>query len=206
MSTHLNKVVQKQPAHKGTKQQTASTSENPTDARLRILRDEILPAVPYILSTYTSLTPEHVKVQYPQNEINWRKFTLFSRGEDELQYLTFKDRSSDHDIRGMYARGGWDDGKGRIAPLHEPYSRTSSDGTPRQGQAAKKKKITLADYKNRDKNKSSQPVAAAAVITAPTPKEGVRDVAKEANHTTDNESKAKTQQPESHGRKRYGPD
>ncbi len=202
MSTLPHKSLQAPPTQRVAKHQTAYKGEHPVDSRLRILRDEVLPKAPYILSTTTSLTPEHVRIQYPQNAINWRKYTLFCRGEDELQYVTFKDRSSDHDIRGMYARGGWDDGKGKIAPLEEPYSRTSSDGTPRQGQASKKKKITLADYKNRDKNKALQS-APSATTTAPKPKEGARGAYKSEEHATNIKDTPKTHQLEQHGQKRY---
>jgi len=200
MSTASNKTLQRPPTHKEAKHLIAYKGEHPVDARLRILRDNILPKVPYILSTVTSLTPEHVKTQYPQNDNNWRKYTHFCRGEDELQYVTFKDRSDDHDIRGMYARGGWDDGKGKIAPPEEPYSRTSSDGTPRQGQASKKKKITLADYKNRDKNKAPH---SAATSTVPKLKEGTKGDNKSVDYAANIKDVAKTHQSELHGQKRY---
>lgn len=202
-------ILQKPPTREETKQQTTYKDEDPVDARLRILRNEILPTVPYILSTNFSLHSEHIKSHYPQNEINWRKYTLFCRGEDELQYLTFKDRSDDHDIRGMFARGGWDDGKGKIAAREEPYSRTSSDGTPRQGQAATKKKISLADYKNRDKNRASQPAltATASSATAHRLKEGVKEGVQGIEKSVDNAAKIKVdanlQHTEQHGHRRY---
>ena len=155
MSTRLDKNTEKSTQPAATKPKTDET-EHPVDARLRKLNDEILPKAPYILSCPASLKDEFVKTHYPQNVINWKKFSLFKPGEEELQYLTFKDRSDDGDIRAMHARGGWDDGKGRIATLHEPYSRASSDGTPRQGPAPKKK-ITLAEYQNKDRSKAATP-------------------------------------------------
>ena len=127
--------------------------EQPLDARLRQLKAKILPESPYILhvrSTYRQ-SPEHANL--------WRVGTRFDPNEEELQYLTFKDRTNDS-TPGLFCRGGWDDGKGGLAPPEEPYSRTSSDGTPLQGQG-QKKKISLADYNKRDKNK------AATVITKP---------------------------------------
>ena len=127
--------------------------EQPLDARLRQLKAKILPESPYILhvrSTYRQ-SPEHANL--------WRVGTRFDPNEEELQYLTFKDRTNDS-TPGLFCRGGWDDGKGGLAPPEEPYSRTSSDGTPLQGQG-QKKKISLADYNKRDKNK------AATVITHP---------------------------------------
>lgn len=116
------------------------------DARFRRLKDRVLPESPYILhvrSTYRQ-NPEHANL--------WRIGTHFDLNEEDLQYVTFKDRTSDL-TPGLFCRGGWDDGKGGLAPPEEPYSRTSSDGTPLQGQV-QKKKISLADYNRRDKNKT----------------------------------------------------
>lgn len=116
------------------------------DARFRRLKDRVFPESPYILhvrSTYRQ-NPEHANL--------WRIGTHFDLNEEELQYVTFKDRTSDL-TPGLFCRGGWDDGKGGLAPPEEPYSRTSSDGTPLQGQV-QKKKISLADYNRRDKNKT----------------------------------------------------
>lgn len=122
------------------------------DARFRRLKARVFPESPYILyvrSTYRQ-NPEHANL--------WRIGTHFDLNEEELQYVTFKDRTSDL-TPGLFCRGGWDDGKGGLAG--EPYSRTSSDGTPLQGQV-QKKKISLADYNRRDKNKT------VAVITKST--------------------------------------
>lgn len=128
-------------AHRAT-----SKAEHPVDARFRRLKAKTLPESPYILHVRTTYrqSPEHANL--------WRIGTRFDPNEEELQYLTFKDRTNDL-TPGLFCRGGWDDGKGGLAPPEEPHSRTSSDGTPLQGQG-QKKKISLADYNKRDRNKA----------------------------------------------------
>ncbi|KAL6720224.1 hypothetical protein ACLMJK_002145 [Lecanora helva] len=154
MSTPSNKALEKSAQHSDVKL-VQNQSGHPVDSRLERLKEKVLPEAPYILSCPGSLRDEFVKIHYPQNAINWRKYSLFKPDEEELQYLTFKDRSTDSDIRSMYTRGGWDDGKGRIAAPEEPFSRTSSDGTPRPGQP--KKRITLAQYHTKDRSKATTP-------------------------------------------------
>lgn len=141
-------------------QRTIDKAEHPVDARFRRLKTRVLPESPYILharSTYRQ-SPEHASL--------WQIGTHFDLNEEELQYLTFKDRTNDL-TPGLLCRGGWDDGKGGLAPPEEPFSRTSSDGTPLQGQG-QKKKISLADYNKRDKNRA---VAAPMKATSPKPRE-----------------------------------
>ena len=61
----------------------------------------------------------------------------------------------------LHAHGQWDDGRGGIAIHDKSLSHNSSGHTPLQGLGVKKK-ITLADYKNRDKSKNGvrEPVPA----------------------------------------------
>lgn len=54
----------------------------------------------------------------------------------------------------LRAHGQWDNGNGGLAPTEEPPSQTSSGRTPLAGQSAIKR-ISLADYKNRDKSKAA---------------------------------------------------
>lgn len=170
---------------------TANKAEHLVDARFRRLRAKVLPEAPYILhvrSTYRQ-SPEHANL--------WRVGTRFDSNEEELQYLTFKDRTNDL-TPGLLCRGGWDDGKGGLAPPEEPYSRTSSDGTPLQGQG-QKKKISLADYNRRDKNKV---VAATTKSTSPKPKEQ-RKYDTSSKGLDANARGHKPIQVEQHGHKRY---
>ena len=172
-------------------QRKTDKAEQPVDTRLRRLKAKVLPESPYILhvrSTYRQ-SPEHANL--------WRIGTHFDLNEEELQYVTFKDRTDDL-TPGLLCRGGWDDGKGGLAPPEESYSRTSSDGTPLQGQG-QKKKISLADYNRRDKNKA---VAAAVKPTSPKAKEQQQDKAgiKESEESI---GAPKTVQVKQHGQKRY---
>ena len=127
------------------------TKEHPIDVRLDRINDTILPTAPYLLGAECSLTAQYVQRAYHHTSNDWRKYTNFEPHEQKLQYMTFKDRSVDGNIRGLHARGGWDDGNGAIAPLETPSSRSSTDfsatGRPR-------KKITLAEYKNKARNKA----------------------------------------------------
>lgn len=178
------------PARLSEAQRTTNKAEHPVDARFRRLKAKVLPETPYILhvrSTYRQ-SPEHANL--------WRLGSHFDPNEEELQYLTFKDRTNDL-TPGLFCRGGWDDGKGGLAPPEEPNSRTSSDGTPLQGQG-QKKKISLADYNKRDKNKA---VAATTKPTGPKPKEHQKDEAsiKGLNATV---KLPKPLQVEQHGQKR----
>ena len=172
-------------------QRMTDKAEQLVDARFRQLKDKILPESPYIL---------HVRTTYRQNPEHanlWRTNTHFEPNEEELQYVTFKDRTNDS-TPGLFCRGGWDDGRGGLAPPEEPYSRTSSDGTPLQGQGHKKK-ISLADYNRRDKNKT---VAATTKPASPKTAEQPKDNA--SVRETDTMVRAsRPAQVEHHGLKRY---
>ena len=172
-------------------QRMTDKAEQLVDAQFRRLKDKILPESPYIL---------HVRTTYRQNPEHanlWRTGTHFELNEEELQYVTFKDRTNDS-TPGLFCRGGWDDGRGGLARPEETYSRTSSDGTPLQGQGHKKK-ISLADYNRRDKNKT---VAATTKPANPKTAEQPKDNANV--HETDTMVRAsRPTQAEHHGLKRY---
>lgn len=172
-------------------QRSTNKAEHPVDARLRRLKAKVLPESPYILRVRTTYrqSPEHANL--------WRIGTRFDPNEEELQYLTFKDRTNDL-TPGLFCRGGWDDGKGGLAPPEEPHSRTSSDGTPLQGQG-QKKKITLADYNKRDRNKA---VPATAKSTSPKTKQQQKDGANLKGLNANVETH-RPLQVEPHGQKRY---
>lgn len=179
-------------------QQSIAKGMHRVDAALIRLKQDVLPTTPYLLSTPTSLRPEHLKAFYPNNAISLKRYSLFRPGEEELQYLTFKDRSGDPDIHGLTTRGGWDDGKGRIAPLEESFSRTSSDGTPRQGHVPRKK-ISLTEYNNKERNKLAP---ATAPTTAPSLRGGGLQDNKHSVKSTKEKEASKPQQTEKHGQKR----
>ena len=173
-------------------QRSTSKAEHPVDARLRRLKAKVLPESPYILHVRTTYrqSPEHANL--------WRIGTRFDPNEEELQYLTFKDRTNDL-TPGLFCRGGWDDGKGGLAPPEEPHSRTSSDGTPFQGQG-QKKKITLADYNKRDRNRV---VPATTKSTSPRKKEQQKDGANLKGLNNANVEAHRPLQVEPHSQKRY---
>ena len=88
--------------------------------------------------------------------------------------MTFKDRSVDGSIRGLHAKGGWDDGNGAIAPLEVSSSRSSTDFSATAGP---RKKITLAEYKNKARNKANEkPLSSKA--------EGIEAAKKPVDETT----------------------
>ena len=127
--------------------------EHPIDARLDRINDNILPTAPYLLSAECTLTAQYVQRAYHHTLNDWRKGTNFEPHEEKLQYMTFKDRSADGSVRGLHARGGWDDGNGAIAPLEVSSSRSSTDFSATAGP---RKKITLAEYKNKARNKAAE--------------------------------------------------
>ena len=97
----------------------------------------------------------------------------------------------------MHVRGGWEDGKGGIAPPEDPASRTSSDGTPRAEQAPRKK-ISLADYKNKDRIKAT-PVAPKPEAAV---KEDIRASEKHTAQVATVKEPSKLEKGEQHGQKR----
>ena len=127
--------------------------EHPVDARLDRINDTILPTAPYLLGAECTLTAQYVQRAYHHTLNDWRKGTNFEPHEEKLQYMTFKDRLGDRSIKGLHARGGWDDGNGAIAPLEASSSRSSTDFSTAAGP---RKKITLAEYKNKARNKAPE--------------------------------------------------
>ena len=172
-------------------QEPTDRAEQHVDARFKRLKAQVLPESPYILHVRSTHR------QSPEHADHWQSGTPFDLNEEELQYLTFKDRTNDL-TPGLLCRGGWDDGKGGLAPPEEPYSRTSSDGTPVQGQGHKKK-ISLADYNRRDKKKAA---VTAAKNTNPRTREQPQDNAAVEEFDA-NVTGSKPGRFEQHGQKRY---
>lgn len=133
--------------NQGKTQRPNVEQENPFGARIRRLNTEILPSAPYLLrlSQHAGRRAHSQGAPY-----SWNTGNLFETHEQELQYMSFR-RMDDAPM--LHAHGQWDDGNGGIAPPEDPASQTSSNRTPLAGSGLKKK-ITLADYKNRDKKKS----------------------------------------------------
>ncbi|KAL9125475.1 MAG: hypothetical protein Q9217_005328 [Psora testacea] len=145
MSTVLSRHVNSS-AERTAVTNAASRPQDTLDASLDQLIKEVLPSSPYILRLQQS---HGRRLPTPSQSYHWMQGTLFSPNEQELQYMTFR-RSMD----GMlHAHGQWHDGNGGIVPGDQSISQTSSGRTPLQSQGVKKK-ISLADYKNRDRNKN----------------------------------------------------
>ncbi|KAK4696592.1 hypothetical protein P7C71_g1342, partial [Lecanoromycetidae sp. Uapishka_2] len=171
------------------------------DARIKRIKKDILSESPYILSAENSLRSAYIRHIHPNNFNGWRKHTNFSETEKPLQYLTFKDRSRDMSVSGMHAHGGWDDGKGGIAAQEGKASLASSDAaTPHINQQGPKKKITLADYKNKDRSKAT-PVQGSKALASELGKVAVVAVKPEVPATTAPDT-ARTNVSEQHGTKR----
>ena len=114
------------------------------DRHLDQLTKDVLPSSPYLLRMPYQRDNPQAK---PSSQGYWSQGTLFSPDEEALQYTTFH-QSPAGCLRSV---GQWDDGKGGIAPQEKAQSQSSSGRTPIQNQGAKKK-MTLAEYKNRDKS------------------------------------------------------
>jgi hypothetical protein len=109
------------------------------DARLQKLSDKVLPSSPYILTIPTNY-------RVGSHQINdWRRGSPFGAHEEQLSYLSFMARTFDEDNI-MHAIGDWDDGNGAIKEKTSHVR--SGTNSPLPGQAPKKK-ISLADYKNK---------------------------------------------------------
>ena len=119
--------------------QNKSTEQSPIDARLQQLSDKVLPSSPYILTIPTNY-------RVGSHQINdWRRSSPFRAHEEQLSYLTFMPRTFDEDNI-MSAIGDWDDGNGAIK--EKTSNARSGTSSPLPGQVPKKK-ISLADYKNK---------------------------------------------------------
>ncbi len=119
--------------------QRNTAEPSPIDARLQKLSDNVLPSSPYILTIPTNY-------RVGSHQINdWRRGSPFAAHEEQLSYLSFMARTFDEDNI-MHAIGDWDDGNGAIK--EKPSHVRSGTSSPLPGQAPKKK-ISLADYKNK---------------------------------------------------------
>ncbi|KAL3478017.1 hypothetical protein BJX99DRAFT_225332 [Aspergillus californicus] len=124
------------------------SEQGPVDQRLKLLREEVLPFYPYLLTVPTDV-PFRLGHRFVNN---WAvsddgPFTL---EEQELQYMTFLSHDESDSL--LVAVGDWSDSTGNVMadPRSRPQSATS---TPSNGST--KKKITLNDYKNKRRNGAS---------------------------------------------------
>ena len=119
--------------------QSKPTEQSSIDARLQKLTDNVLPSSPYILTIPTTYRVG------PHQVHDWRRGSPFAAHEEQLSYLSFMARTFDED-NVMQAIGDWDDGNGAIK--EKTTHARSGTSSPLPGQPPKKK-ISLADYKNK---------------------------------------------------------
>lgn len=119
--------------------------KNALDQQLDQLIKDVLPSSPYLLRMPYQEDNPRLK---PPSQRYWSHGTPFAPEEEAVQYTTF------HQSPGGCLRsvGQWDDGKGGIAPPEPLPSNSSSGRTPLQNQGGTKKKMTIAEWKNRDKS------------------------------------------------------
>ncbi|KAG8526234.1 uncharacterized protein KY384_000227 [Bacidia gigantensis] len=115
------------------------------DAQLDEIIKDILPNTPYILRTPRD---NGNPISKTHSSPYWLRGTPLVPGEQELQYMTF--RQSPEGM--LHSLGLWDDGNGGIPAPERPLSRASSAHTPGQSQPVKK--LNFTEYLNREKSKS----------------------------------------------------
>ncbi|KAL2863600.1 uncharacterized protein BJX67DRAFT_363444 [Aspergillus lucknowensis] len=124
------------------------SEQDPSDRRLKRLREEVLPFYPFLLTVPTNV-PFRLGHRFVNN---WAVSDdgPFTPDEHQLQYMTFLAHDESDSL--LVAVGDWSDGTGSIMTNREsrPQSATS---TPPSGSI--KKKISLHDYKNKRKNGAS---------------------------------------------------
>ena len=116
------------------------------NAHLDTLFKTTLSSTPYIQRIRQSADRP---VQTPKQTDYWKKGTLFSESEHDLQYLTFR-RDMDGIVESL---GSWDDGNGSIPEETKPAAPSSTTGTPHLGPT---KTISLAQYSARKANKGTE--------------------------------------------------
>jgi hypothetical protein len=127
-------------------QQSIKETVETLDSAINRLRDSILPKQPYLLSV-----PSDVPYRHSSRFINnWHIGTPFERREEQLQYLSFLPHQDDEEEL-LRVEGGWweyqtPSSQDELSPTTVPNSghNTPLDSTQR-------KKITLKDYKSKDK-------------------------------------------------------
>lgn len=124
------------------------------DDRLRDLSERFIPPQPYLLSV-----PSAYPYRYSSRFFNsWYIGTPFTPDEEQLQYLSFlSHQNQDEEL--LNVLGGWADEQGNFAE-QEPSPTpgiVSAPGTPLQQPS--RKKISLKDYKSKDKTKENTPVS-----------------------------------------------
>ncbi|KAL4898431.1 hypothetical protein BDV59DRAFT_166846 [Aspergillus ambiguus] len=124
------------------------SGQDPIDQRLKRLRDDVLPAYPFLLTVPTDV-PFRLGNRFVNN---WAVGDdgPFTPEEHQLQYMTFLTHDEGDSL--LVAVGDWSDGTGSVMP-DQRSAPPSAASTP--SSASLKKKISLNDYKNKRKTGAS---------------------------------------------------
>ncbi|KAL1981537.1 hypothetical protein VTN96DRAFT_2472 [Rasamsonia emersonii] len=118
--------------------------------RLGRLKDEILPASPYLLAVPTDI-PFHIGNRFVNN---WAvgKNGPFAPEEQQLQYMTFLMHHEADSL--LVAVGDWSDKGGNIMAEDDSKARSMASAANTVQNVSTKKKISLSDYKTKAKGGS----------------------------------------------------
>ncbi len=116
------------------------------NAQIDRLGESVLPRLPYLLSV-----PSDVPYRHSSRFVNtWHILTPFDRREEQLQYMSFLPHQAPHEEL-LRVEGGWWDEPGQ-GLVDEPSPRTTYDsGRNSPLDSIQRKKISLKDYKSKDK-------------------------------------------------------
>lgn len=122
------------------------------DNRIAKASDRIFPRQPYLV-TIPSEKPFH---RHANDQTRWYLYAPFSKKEEQLQYMSFLLHQGDDEVL-MRVDGTRIDEDGRLlAPAQSPRSEPQS--TPQTPiDSGPKKKISLKDYKTKDKSAINTP-------------------------------------------------
>lgn len=138
-----------QKAPKSTKSHSRESISNiihDLNAQIDRLGESVLPRLPYLLSV-----PSDVPYRHSLRFVNtWHLGTPFDRPEEQLQYMSFLPHQTQHEQL-LRVEGGWWDEQRQVLE-NEPSPRTTYvSGRPTPVDSTQRKKISLKDYKSKDK-------------------------------------------------------
>lgn len=124
------------------------------DDRIAKASDRILTKQPYLIT----IPSEKPFRRHANDQTRWYMHTPFTRKEEQLQYMSFLLHQDDDEVL-MKVDGTRIDEDGRLlAPVQSPRSESQSrPQTPSTTEAGPRKKISLKDYKTKDKSAISTP-------------------------------------------------
>lgn len=128
------------------------------DTTIKQLCAQVIPPQPYLLSVPSDLPYRHSS----RFISTWYVGTPFAAHEDELQYSTFLPHQGDDESL-LRVVGGWADEKGNLIEEESSPPPTSLSGRNTPSEQANRKKISLKDYKSKDKTRPGTPTQSSFV-------------------------------------------